>query len=130
MSTVGDAAKLECAYVGVCPLYDETVGIGHFFILADFYPLCLTIGMYAVSIYCVEIYLFFISLVLTFDWPLNLALRYIIAQPGPFPGCGSEFEMPSFATQHIVLFDTLLTSFVIIWRREIPATKLAILKIF
>lgn len=115
--------NIECASLD-CPLYVSVPIIGPLFIAADYFPLIITIAMFSVTLYHYELYFFLISLILTFDWGLNVALQYIIRQPARFSGCGSKYEMPSFSTQHAMLFLTLIITFFALFRYRMAPSKI------
>lgn len=115
MSGYAEILKLECAIVGVCPLYISSP-VGSILFALTFFPLFITLGLYTVSLYKNEFYLFCVSIMMTIDWLLNIFLQHIIATPSRFPGCGPEFGMPSFATQHIILFDTIFFTFLLLYK--------------
>lgn len=63
-----------------------------------------------------EFHLVLLGLSLTIDGLLNYALREIIRQPTPNPGCGETFGMPSFAAQHVAVLYVLVVSFPVVWK--------------
>ncbi len=123
MSGVFSLDNIECASQD-CPLYVSIYVIGPLFIAADYFPLIITVAMFAIALYHYDIYFFLISLILTFDWGLNVALQYIIRQPPRYHDCGSKYEMPSCSTQHGLLFMTIVLTFFVFWRERISISKL------
>lgn len=75
-----------------------------FLVAFDFYPVFLFAATFGISIYCSDILLWFFGIWLSLDWWLNFALQQLFRQAPATPGCGLDYEMPSFATQHAALF--------------------------
>jgi hypothetical protein len=121
--------ELNCARAA-CPEFIPVDFWSGLLVALDFYPTYLSISFYAISLYQHEFYLFLLSLCLTADTGVNVALQYIIRQPGPFPGCGTQFEMPSFSTQHSSMLVCMLMSFMLIWRISVPSKKIFLLFLF
>lgn len=115
MSDFSEIEKIQCAIVGVCPLYISN-DFGAILYTITFYPFFLIIALFSVSIYINEFYLFAVSIMLTFDKALNVILKYIIKSPATFPGCGSIYSMPSMGLQHAILFETIFVTYIIIYK--------------
>ncbi len=115
--------KIACA-VTSCPLYIDTPFIAPFFVAADYYPVILTATMWAITLYHYELYFFILSICLSIDWGLNALLQYTIKMPGRYVGCGTKYEMPSFASQHAVFFLTLILTFFVIWKKRVSPYRL------
>ncbi len=129
MSSFSDLQNLECTVTN-CLFYETNGILGPSFLAGDLYPIYLSIGLYSIGLYSHEVYLLLISFALTADWGINQAFKQIIRESGPFPGCSSEFQNPSFSTEHAILFETLMISFIIIWRKRVSTYKIFLLKTF
>lgn len=128
MSSILDFGDFTCI-VTDCPLFlGDSIWSGIFVIL-DYYPAILTVLMYAFSLYYYELYTFLVSLILTFDLLLNWVLRYSIAIPARYPGCGDKYEMPSFSSQHACVFLTIIFMFFSLWNKIIDPHRIALLNI-
>lgn len=123
MSGVFSLSNIECASED-CPLYISIYILSPLFIAADYFPLVITLAMFAITLYHYEIYFLMISIVLTLDWGINVALQYIIKQVARYPNCGGKYEMPSFSTQHAILFMTLVITFFALWRERMSISKI------
>lgn len=123
-----DLAIFDRLVQGICPEYQPSL-FSELLVALNFYPIYLTVGMYAISLYHVELYLALISFALTLDWLLNWGLRSWIQQPPPTAGCGSTYEMPSFASEDIMCFTIMLVTFTLVWRLYVSPWKLCILSI-
>lgn len=131
MSGVTDLDRLECVTFGVCPLYDASIWGAAVTVAFDFYPIFLTVGIYAISLYQYELYLALVSFGLTFNWGLSVFLqRAVFMQPGAFPGCGSPFQMPSFSSQLIVMFTTMMSCYMVCWGKRYPGKLVLIMQLF
>jgi len=125
-----DVYKFGCVVVPICPLFVDGFFLTYYFILVDYYPTILSIAMYAISIYHYELYFFLFGLCLSLDWGINTGLQYAFGQTPRFPGCGNTYEFPSFSSQHIVLFVTLILCFFSWWKRIISPLHLFLLQLF
>jgi len=121
--------ELNCARAA-CPNFAAVDFWSGLLVALDYYPTYLTVAFYSISLYQHEFYLFLLSLCLTADTGVNIALQYIIKQPGPFPGCGTQYEMPSFSTQHSSMVVCMLMSFMLLWRVSVPSKKIFLLFVF
>lgn len=131
MSGITDLDKLECVTFGVCPLYDASIWGASVTVALDFYPIFLTVGLYAVALYQYELYLALVSFGLTFNWGLSVFLqRAIFMQPGHSPDCGSPFQMPSFSSQLIVMFTTMMSCYMVVWGKRYPGKLVLIMQLF
>lgn len=131
MSGVLELKALECAITDVCPLYDSNVWGSEVAIALDFYPLFLTLGIYIVSLYKYELYFAIVSVILTMNWGINTFLqRVVFGESARFIGCGSAYQMPSFSSQHIVLFEVLMTLYMITWGRRVFVKLTILLRLF
>ncbi len=130
MSSYGDLFRVEDCVVATCPLYEKTFFSPLLFV-GDFYPLALNIGMYAISLFRFEFYLFIVSLSLSANMLFNFLLsKVIIESPNRFLDCGSLHQMPSLASDHIVFFTTVMVTFVVIWRHSsISAIRILMLQV-
>jgi hypothetical protein len=118
--------------VSECPLYSDTTldpyGImGPLMVALDFYPHLLTLTLYAITLYHNELYFLLLSICLTLDTFVSVGLQYAIGLPSRFPGCGNQYEMPSFSSQHITLFITMVLTFSSVWRRSIAARRIVLI---
>jgi hypothetical protein len=128
MGSILDFAVFECI-VADCPLFvGDTIWSG-VFVIMDYYPTILTVLMYAFSLYYYELYTFLVGLVLSFDFLLNWGLRYAIATTSRYPGCGTEYEMPSFSSQHACVFLTMIFTFFSLWNKVVPPHRLILLNV-
>lgn len=100
-----------------------------FLVICQFFPLYLTIGMWAMTfIYKYqEIYFRFFSIGLTLNWLLNLALQYMFRQRPHIQGCGGGYSMPSWHSQHVFFFYTIVITYLIIQKRHMGAFNLLLL---
>lgn len=121
--------QLNCVAAD-CPEFLWASWGSGFMIALDYYPTYLTVVMYSLSLYQHDLYLFLVSLSLSFDTGINIALLWIIQQPGPFPNCGSTYEMPSFATQHAAIFVCMMSSYAFLWRLSVPSKKIFLMYLF
>ncbi len=117
MSTFGSIHRFGCIVAGYCPLFVETEGawLESFLVLVDFFPIFLTIALFSISFYHYEVYMWLLSFGITFDWLVNYVLRLSLRYRSRFDGCGTEFENPSFSSQHIVCLTTMILTFFLIW---------------
>lgn len=130
MSGLSDLFKLDCI-VSDCLTYDKELPGAAFFVVLDFYPLVLTVGLFAISILRQEIYLFLLSLGLSFNWLICFFFQQVVfKQNGAFPNCGSPLQMPSFASQQIVFFQTMVAFYAICWTKKIYWTNTILLHFF
>jgi len=129
MSGFGDLTTLECV-VETCPLYDHDVFGAHITIALDFYPIFLTVGIYAVSLYKYELYFALVSVVLTLNWGVNYGIQRMVGPSSRFPECGSAYQMPSFSSQHIVLFETMMALFMLTWGQKLYIKLIILLRLF
>ncbi len=118
-------SRIECSVVGVCPLYESST-IGPYLLLADYYPILLSMVLYGIGLFHFELYFFFLGLALNIDWLVNWGLRVAIGGGERFPGCGgSGHEMPSYASQHITVLLTMLFLLFMVWHKQrVTAMKL------
>lgn len=123
-------SELNVVRTGTCPLFLEESFWSGLLVALDFYPSVVTVAFFVVSLYEHEFYLFLLSLCLAGDTGVNIAMQFIIQQPGPFPGCGTQYEMPSFATQHASVLVCMLMSFMLLWRLSVPSKKIFLLFLF
>lgn len=131
MSGITDLDRLECVTFGVCPLYDTSVWGASVTVALDFYPIFLTVGIYAISLYQYELYLALVSFGLTFNWGLSVFLqRGVFKQPGAFADCGSPFQMPSFSTQLVVMFNTMMACYMVIWGKRLAGKLVLLMQLF
>lgn len=123
--------RLECVTNGVCPLYDEGVWGAPITVALDFYPIFLTVGMYAISLYQYELYFALVSLGLTANWGINVFLQHVVfKQLGAFAGCGSTYQMPSFSSQHIVMFNALMACYMMGWGKRFAGKLILLMQLF
>lgn len=119
MSGLEQLYEIDCI-VSECPNYDKSLPGAPFFVMLDFYPIALTVGLAAISIIRQELYLFLLSLCLTANWLINLFFQSVVfLQPGLFPGCGSLYQMPSFSAQQAILFETMIALYMVCWTKKI-----------
>lgn len=119
MSSPYEILKIQCAIIDVCPLYIEGY-VGALLYFLSFYPIFLTWGLFFFSFHTNEFYLFMISIYLEFDQLFSDMLKCVIDIPALYPGCGSIHGMPAFSTQHAVLIDTLLITYILIYKPYKP----------
>jgi hypothetical protein len=127
MSGILDLVRLECSVKDVCPLYVSGNGFGVAFVALDFYPIILTVVMYAITLYHSELYFFLMSAVLTIDWIVNLVIQLSASVDPRYEDCGVDYGMPSFSTQHITVFVTMILTFGILWKRKLSPYKIVLL---
>jgi membrane-associated phospholipid phosphatase len=110
------------------PHYDYGI-FTRFLVICQFFPLYLTIGMYAVTLTYKyqEVYYRFFSLGLTLNWLLNLALQYVIRSEPHIHNCGGGYSMPSWHAQHVFFFYTVLITYFILKKQHIGAFNLMLL---
>lgn len=109
-----------------CPYYRDNF-IGPLFILIDYYPILMSVTMIVISVYRSELMFRLLSLMMTSDAFINWILREaIIKMPSRTKGCGNDYEMPSFATQHLA-FITFVLQYILLRRKKKVNTNLLIL---
>jgi hypothetical protein len=119
MSGFSDLVKLQCLVASSCPQYDAGFALAPLAVALDFYPFFLTIGIYAISLYRYELYLALVSLFLTIDWLINWLLQDVVfKQAGRWADCGYKHQMPSFAAESIMVFQTLMVLYLMTWGRR------------
>lgn len=97
-----------------------------------FLPYFITIGMIAVSFYQKELYLKLVGIFLTFDFVLNTALYYAIADTSAPSECGDEERgaVPSCAVEQITVFVVMMSGLFSVWKRqEASVFKIALLSL-
>ena len=129
MSDFSELEKLQCAVIGVCPLYIEGF-FGSVLYVLTFYPFIITMSLFAISLYINEFYLFAVSMILTFNSALNYLLRLAFGVPAIYPGCGPTYGMPSMATQHAILFESIFVSFILIYKPQKSMMLMLFIKLF
>lgn len=131
MSSFGDLFRLEDCVAEKCPLYVKTF-FSPLLLIGDFFPLFLNFGLYAISLFRFEIYLFILSLSLTGNMLFNFLLSKVAIQSSNrFVDCGSLYQMPSLASDHIVYFTTAMITFIILWRHQtISVFRIVLLQSF
>jgi membrane-associated phospholipid phosphatase len=114
---------LRCA-----PHYDYGV-FTRFLVICQFFPLYLSIGMYAVTLTYKyqELYYRCFSLGLTLNWLLNWALQYVFMSKPHIQGCGDGYSMPSWHSQHAFFFYTMVTTYVLFKKQRLGAVNLVFL---
>lgn len=115
MSSWERLGDIGCVVAPICPEYVDSLW-GAFLVLADFFPVTITLIFFGASLIRAEFVLFYISLGLTVDYWLNYALRAAIGDPPPTPGCGEAGEMPALATQHAVFITAMALLVICRWR--------------
>lgn len=115
MSGLDEVVKIQCAIDTVCPLYISNEWGAAMYALT-FYPFLVTVSLFAMSIYINEFYLFAISIMLTVDKMINIALKEILAIESVYPGCGSKHGSPPLVTQHAILLETIFISYILIYK--------------
>jgi hypothetical protein len=119
MSGLTDLSSLLCAF-SECKNFETSIPGSSFLILLDFYPIGLTLGLAGIAVYKQELYLLLFSLSLSLNWLINLFFQQVaFRQEGAFPGCGSRYQMPSFSSQQIVCFQTMVAFYTIAWTRRV-----------
>jgi len=120
---------LECDAVLNCPAY--TAGtFGQLMVLFSYYPLWMTLMFFGASWVRAELVLSLIGFALMADTGINWALRELIAQPVPTPGCGEQYGMPAAATQHSVVVCLLVLAMIVRWRLFVSLWALVLLYAF
>lgn len=130
MSGLLQTNRLNVVVEGMCPDFVEADFWSGLLVALDYYPTYLTVAMYTLSLYQHELYLLLVSLALTADTGINIALQYIIKQAPAYMGCGGPYEMPSFATEHAAVFVCMMSSFAFLWRLTVPSKKIFLLFLF
>lgn len=103
-------------------IYFENTIIGPLFVLIDYYPILVSISIFMLSLYRAELMFRILALLMIADVFVNWLLREaIFIVPSRLTGCGNVYEMPSFATQHLV-FLTFLLHYIML-RRKKPINK-------
>lgn len=129
MSGFLDLESLECV-ADSCGLYNPDMWGSHIAIALDFYPIFLTFGIYVLSLYKYELYFALVSLSLTIGWIINFIIQRSLGETARFPDCGSPYQMPSFASQQIVTFETMMTLFMIVWGNRFKLKLIILLRTF
>ena len=131
MSGFGDLKALECTLIDACKLYDPNLPGAHIAIAFDYYPIFLTIGMYAISLYKYELYFAMVSVLLTINWLISYIIqRAIVGESYRFIDCGSPYQMPSFGSQHIIVFETLMILYMLTWGSKFYFKLIILLRLF
>lgn len=129
MAGLEDLGAIQAAVQAICPLYNGGL-LGAFMYVWDFFPFMVTAVAFFVSLYNNEIYFFIASLFLTSDMVLNMVLRLIFQEPGPFVGCGAKYQNPSYSSEHSTFFVVILITFIMMWRSRLSGVRLFLLNIF
>jgi hypothetical protein len=129
MSTYNDLLLIQHYIASKCPLYEVNY-IGPFFWAVDFFPVLLTVGFLAISLFISDLYLFVFSIFLTIDVLINLALRSIFQIEGRYPGCAVSYQMPSLASDHILFFVISVLGFITLWKQGTSIIKIVLLDLF
>jgi membrane-associated phospholipid phosphatase len=129
MSGILDISNLECIVVNTCPYYDPRPFFSPLFILLDYYPIYVNITLWMLTFYCWEFIFTYIGGCLFIDMILNYAIKYIVKSQPRSPGCGTTYEMPSYATEQIMLLNTLSFCIIILWNRKIQLSKISLMVI-
>lgn len=122
-----DTGRLLCVVIGKCPLFDSGPFFSPLFILIDYYPTYINTALTIICIYTWEFAFLYVWICMLIDFGLNAALRAIINTPNRFPDCGSYAEMPSYATELIILLNTLAIGFVLLFNRNVMTYKIAVM---
>lgn len=133
MSGLDELERLQWGLAEVCPLYRPSSFVGPFLVGLGYFPVLVSLGLYAIGLYCYELYLLALSLGLTFDFLLNWGLREAIGAAPRFAGCGADHGMPAYAAQQTVFFEcVVLSAYTCVWRRGAPIStlKLGLLRAF
>lgn len=101
--------QVECI-VQNCPAYVHT-HYSPYLLITVFFPHYLTFGLFAMSLYRQELYVLLMSFMLMINYPINVLLQHAIKDPPRFPLCYNDFGSPSFATQHLILFDVIIMTY-------------------
>lgn len=131
MSGFLDILHIQDCVVANCPLFIKT-DVSPIFILGDFYPLVLTVGMYAISLFRFEFYLFLVSSALAVNLFVNyLISKVIIQDSNRFLNCGSLHQMPSLSSDHAMFFTIVMITFVVMWRYPfVSSVRIVLLNVF
>jgi hypothetical protein len=129
MAGLEDLGAIQAAVQTLCPLYTGGL-LGAFMYVWDFFPFMLTAVAFFVSLYNNEIYFFVASLFLTSDMVLNMVLRLIFQEPGPYAGCGAHYQNPSYSSEHSTFFVIMLVTFIMMWRSRLSGLRLFLLNLF
>ena len=124
-----DIEQLE-HYTAMRCIPDYDYGLfSRFLVICQFTPLYLTIGMCAVSLTYKnqEIYYRFFSIGLSLNWLLNLFLQYVIQSEPHIKNCGKGYSMPSWHSQHVFFFYSMIITYLIIRKKTLPVLNLMIL---
>jgi predicted small integral membrane protein len=115
----------DAVIIGVCVNYvSNWIGKGLFVI--NLFPWILTIMAFTASRVRREFSLFVLGVASSMNIFLNWALRWIIQQPPPIPGCGETYEMPALATQHSIFITMLLLFGMAAWNVYVSEENLVI----
>lgn len=122
MSSFNAIGRLNEVWIDVCPHFRANWPSG-FLVAFDYYPIFLFVATFSISIYYSDIFLALLGFALSFDWFLNYALAQAFRQPPVTPGCGPEFEMPSFSSQHAVFFACSLWIFALLYNYRVSPPR-------
>jgi hypothetical protein len=89
------------------------------FVEIDYWPVAIWFMLFSVRAYTGELYVACLNSALTLEFAVNLGLRYAFAQPPPYPGCGSIYEMPSFASEHACFLVVMILLAMVQWARDV-----------
>lgn len=124
-----DIEQLEQYVVLRCaPHYDFSI-FTRTLVIFQFFPLFLTIGMYAITLTYKyqELYYRCFSLGITLNWLLNLGLSYFFHSPPHIQNCGTNYSMPSWHSQHVFFFYTMVTTYALFKKQKLGAINLVFL---
>jgi hypothetical protein len=100
-----------------CIYYRDNI-IGPLFVLLDYYPVLMSVAIFVMSLYRTELLFRVFSMLMLLDVLINWLFREaIIRLPSRLAGCGNLYEMPSFATQHLV-FVTFVLHYILLKRKK------------
>lgn len=127
MNFFGNQKQLECI-VDACPLYLHTEWSAYLLVTV-FFPHYLTVGMLALGFYRSEIYVLLMGLALSSNYALNIGLQHLFRDESRFSDCYADFGGPSFATQQLVMFDTIIMSYPFFFHRPIRLKSIVAIRL-
>jgi membrane-associated phospholipid phosphatase len=123
MSRVNVLWRIGCIVEPYCPAYVPT-NIGAILVAIDLFPVWIPLFVLLISLAQSEIVLTLFSLAWFTDDYLNSGLQSLFANPPPTVGCGNTYEMPSFATEHMVMIDVMVFLLVVRWKLYISEWRI------
>jgi hypothetical protein len=129
MSGWTDLLRLSCVAMTSCPTYHAS-WFSDFFVALDYWPVALWFMLFAIRSWTGELYIACLNSALTVEYAINLGLRYAFRKPPPDVGCGAQYEMPSFASEHAAFLVVMALLAIVQWSRTVRWYRAALAAAF